>query len=98
MHGDIVIMDNPASHNAKIIRDTIKTADARLWFPPPYSPVLNPIEQIFAQIKHWMRIARKRKIEEAWRYVGKLVGSISQEKCSNYIQNVGYDSVKNDRI
>jgi transposase len=33
----------------------IKAADARLWYLPPYSPDLNPIEQTFAKIKHWMR-------------------------------------------
>ena len=69
--GDIVIMDNLGSHKSKIVRDAIKAAGARLWFLPPYSPDLNPIEQTFAKIKHWMRIAQKRTIEEAWRQVGK---------------------------
>jgi len=53
--GDIVVMDNLGSHKAAAIRRIIKTAGARLWFLPPYSPDLNPIEQAFAKIKHWMR-------------------------------------------
>ncbi len=91
--GDIVMMDNLGSHKAKVIRDTIKAAGARLWFLQPYSPDLNPIEQTFAKIKHWMRMAQKRTIEEAWRYVGKLVGDISPAECAKCLKNAGYASV-----
>ncbi|MCP5001545.1 MAG: IS630 family transposase, partial [Hyphomicrobiales bacterium] len=41
----------------------------------------------------WMRIAQKRTIEEAWRYVGELVGSIKPTECANYLKNAGYASV-----
>ena len=58
-------------------------------FFPPYSSNLNPIEQTFAKIKHWMRMAQKRTIEEAWRYVGKLVGDIRPAECANYLKNAG---------
>lgn len=92
--GDIVVMDNLGSHKAAIIRQLIKAAGARLWFLPPYSPDLNPIEQAFAKIKHWMRAAQKRTIEETWRHVGTLVSTIEAQECSNYFQNAGYASVK----
>lgn len=92
--GDIVIMDNLGSHKAKATRDMIKAAGARLWFLPPYSPDLNPIEQTFAKIKHWMRIAQKRTIEDAWRYVGDLVSAVKANECANYLTNAGYASVK----
>lgn len=75
------------------IRDIIRSAGARLWFLPPYSPDLNPIEQTFAKIKEWMRMAQERTIDEAWLYVGKLVGQIKADKCSNYLKNAGYASV-----
>jgi transposase len=35
----------------------------------PYSPDLNPIEQAFAKIKHWMRAAQKRTVDELWRHI-----------------------------
>ena len=59
--GDIVIMDNLGSHKSVALRRIIKAAGARLWYLPPYSPDLNPIEQTFANIKHWiwMRAAPK---------------------------------------
>ena len=53
--GDIVVMDNLGSHKSAAIGRMIREAGARLWYLPPYSPDLNPIEQAFAKIKHWMR-------------------------------------------
>jgi len=92
--GDIVILDNLGSHKAKTIRQAIRAAGARLWFLPPYSPDLNPIEQAFAKIKHWMRIAQKRTVEDTWRHLGKLIETIAPEECANYIENAGYASMK----
>ena len=89
--GDIVILDNLASHKGKAVRQAI--AGARLWFLPPYSPDLNPIEQTFAKIKHWMRDARKRTGEDTWRHLGDLLGTIEPHACQNYIRNAGYGSM-----
>lgn len=90
--GDIVIVDNLGSHKAKATRQIIKHAGARLWFLPPYSPDLNPIEQTFSKIKHWMRMAQKRTIEETWRHVGDLIETIPPHECANYFRNAGYAS------
>jgi transposase len=92
--GDIVIMDNLGSHKSAAVRQAIKAAGARLWFLPPYSPDLNPIEQAFAKIKHWMRQAQKRTVEDTWRHIGMLVNTIDNSECSNYLANAGYASVK----
>ena len=92
--GDIVIMDNLGSHKSAIIRQLVKAAGARLWFLPPYSPDLNPIEQAFSKIEHWMRNAQKRTIEETWRHIGRLVETIQPAECQNYLENAGYASVK----
>jgi transposase len=51
--GDIVIMDNLGSHKGKAVRRSIRAAGAKLFFLPPYSPDLNPIEQVFAKLKHY---------------------------------------------
>ncbi len=92
--GDIVVMDNLGSHKSAAVRQAIKADGARLWFLPPYSPDLNPIEQAFAKIKHWMRHAQKRTVEETWRHIGQLVVTIEPAECSNYLANAGYASVK----
>jgi transposase len=92
--GDIVIMDNLGSHKSAAIRRMIKATGARLWYLPPYSPDLNPIEQTFAKIKHWMCMAQKRTVEDTWRQIGTLVETIQPGECANYFVNAGYASVK----
>jgi transposase len=84
---DIVVMDNLGSHKSAALRRMIRTARARLWYLPPYSPDLNPIEQAFAKIKHWMRAAQKRTITDTWRH--GLVATIKPQECSNYFINAG---------
>jgi transposase len=92
--GDIVVMDNLGSHKSAAVRQAIRAAGARLWFLPPYSPDLNPIEQAFAKIKHWMRIAQRRTIEDTWRYIGRLTETVLPQECQNYFTNAGYVSAK----
>ena len=53
--GDIVTMDNLGSHKRKAIRQAIRSAGAKLFFLPKYSPDLNPIEQVFSKLKHLLR-------------------------------------------
>ena len=49
--GDIVIIDNLAAHKVAGVRQAIEAAGAVLLYLPPYSPDLNPIEQLFAKLK-----------------------------------------------
>ena len=92
--GDIVIMDNLGSHKPAALRRLIKAAGTRLWYLPPYSPDLNPIEQAFAKIKHWMRAAQKRTLDEICRNLGSLIATIQPAECANYFANAGYASIK----
>lgn len=91
--GDIVVMDNLGSHKSKAVRDMIRSAGARLWFLPRYSPDLNPIEQAFAKIKHWMRMAQRRSLEDIWHELGELVATLKPQECANYFDNAGYASI-----
>ena len=90
--GDLVILDNLASHKGKAVRRAIRQTGARLWFLPPYSPDLNPIDQACAKIKHWMRDAQKRTVEDTWQHLGALLPTIEPRECQNYIRNAGYRS------
>lgn len=92
--GDIVVMDNLGSHKSIEIGRAIRARGARLWYLPAYSPDLNPIEQAFSKIKHWMRMAQRRSVEDTWRHIGQLVQTISPDECANYITNAGYASLQ----
>jgi transposase len=88
--GDIVIMDNLGSHKRQAIRRAIRAAGAKLFFLPPYSPDLNPIEQVFAKLKALLRKAAERTIEATWKRIGQLLDAFSPSECANYFKNAGY--------
>jgi transposase len=90
--GDIVIMDNLGSHKRQAIRRAIRAARAKLLFLPPYSPDLNPIEQVFAKLKTLLRKAGERTVEATWRRIGTLLDQFAPAECANYIANAGYAS------
>lgn len=90
--GDIVVMDNLSSHKRPAVRRAIRAAGARLLFLPPYSPDLNPIEQVFAKLKHLMRKAAERTAEATWKRIGTLLNTFTAQECSNYLVNAGYAS------
>ena len=89
--GDIVVMDNLGSHKAKAVRAAIRKAGAKLFFLPPYSPDLNPIEQLFAKLKHLLRKAAERTVEATWTRIGTLLDGYTAE-CNNYLVHAGYAS------
>jgi transposase len=91
--GEIVILDNLGSHKGKPARNAIRATGAHLLFLPPYSPDLNPIEQVFAKLKHLIRAAEPRDVEATWRKVGELLDLFSKDECANYLKNSGYVSV-----
>lgn len=91
--GDIVIMDNLGSHKGKAVRRAVRAAGARLFFLPPYSPDINPIEQVFAKLKTLLRKAEQRTVETTWKRIGTLLGNFTAQECANYIRNSGYASI-----
>lgn len=90
--GDIVIMDNLGSHKGHAVRRAIRRVGAKLFFLPPYSPDLNPIEQVFAKLKTLLRKAAERTVEATWRRIGQLLDAFTPIECANYLKNAGYAS------
>ncbi len=88
--GDVVILDNLGSHKGHAVRDAIRKAGAKLFFLPPYSPDLNPIEQVFAKLKALLRKAAERTVEATWKRIGSLLDQFGAEECANYLRNSGY--------
>jgi transposase len=91
--GDIVILDNLGSHKGAAARKAVRAVGAHLVFLPAYSPDLNPIEQVFAKLKHLMRDASPRTVEQTWRKAGALLDLFSPRECASYLKNSGYAAV-----
>ena len=88
--GDIVVMDNLGSHKSQAVRKAIRAVGARVLFLPPYSPDLNPIEQVFSKLKHHLRKAAERSVEATWRRIGALLDRFTPAECGRYFVNSGY--------
>lgn len=90
--GDIVIMDNLGSHKSKAVRQFIRSAGAKLFFLPKYSPDLNPIEQVFAKLKHLLRKVAARTVNTVCTAIGEVLDAFTPQECANYLKNSGYRS------
>jgi transposase len=88
--GDIVIMDNLASHKVAGVRQAIEACGASLLYLPPYSPDLNPIEQSFAKFKALLRKTAARSREALWSAIGQILDRFAQQECANYFAKAGY--------
>ena len=88
--GDVVVMDNLPAHKVAGVREAIGAAGAGVLYLPPYSPDLNPIEQVFAKMKALLRQAGARTRDILWNTIGALIDRFSPDECRNYLINSGY--------
>jgi transposase len=91
--GDVVVMDNLAAHKVAGVREAIEAAGAIALYLPPYSPDLNPIEQLFAKLKALLRKAAQRTLETLWAAIGHLLDKFPADECSRYLAHAGYGSI-----
>lgn len=90
--GDIVILDNLGSHKSKAVRQLIRSVGARIFFLPKYSPDLNPIEQVFAKLKHFLRKAAARTADTICTAIADALDAFTPQECANYLKNSGYQT------
>jgi len=88
--GDIVIMDCLPVHKAESVRHAIEAAGATRLLLPSYSPDLNPIEQLFAKLKAWLRKQARRSVDALWDAIAVALELFSASECAAYFKNSGY--------
>jgi transposase len=89
--GDIVVMDNLASHKVAGVRERIEAAGATLLYLPPYSPDFNPIEMAFSKLKAALRKAAARTKADLWDAIATAIETFTPTQCENYFAAAGYD-------
>ena len=88
--GDIVVMDNLGSHKSPAVRRAIRAVGARLFLLPKYSPDLNPIEKLFAKLKHRLRKAAARTQDAVCDAIGHILDTVTAHECRNYLIQADY--------
>ena len=88
----IVVLDNASIHYADEAVQLLSNAGALLWFLPPYSPDLNPIEELFSEVKSYLDnnsvVYRSCSYPELLIYAA--FACVTQEHCLGYIHHAGY--------
>ncbi|MET4121712.1 transposase [Bradyrhizobium sp. JR1.5] len=87
--GDIVVLDNLGSHRSKAVRQLVRSAGAKLFLLPKYSSDLNPIEQVFAKLKHLLRKAAGN-VDTVCAAIGHALDASTPDECTNYLKTRAY--------
>ena len=88
----VVIMGNASIHHVQEVVSTIEAVGALVKFLPPYSPDLNPIEEVFSEVKHWIKSNAVvfQCTQNPRALLTMAFGEVSLENCRSYIKHSGY--------
>jgi len=88
--GDIVVMDNLAPHKMVRVVAAIEAVGAEVWYLPPYSPDLNPIEKMWSKVRQFLRRVKARTQEALWQAIGAALQTVSDTDAVNWFRSCGY--------
>jgi len=92
--GDVVVLDNLSAHKNQKVRDLIESVGAELWFLPPYSPDLNPIEKMWSKIKAILRTLKARTQESMIDAIAKALEAVTADDAKGWFESCGYQYTK----
>ena len=88
--GDCVVLDNLSAHKGSEIREMIESVGAELWFLPPYSPDLNPIEKMWSKVKAVLRKLKARTETELIVAIADALEQVTTSDCIGWFKSCGY--------
>lgn len=88
--GDIVVLDNLPAHKVAGVLEAITERRAQIFYLPPYSPDMNPIEMAFAKLKTLLRQEPARTIDALVERIGQFLDRFLPSECANYFHAAGY--------
>jgi transposase len=81
-------MDNVPFHRSVVVKETIENFGWEFLYLPPYSPFLNPIENLFSKWKESVRRSSPNNEEQLLNLVENGAEKITSENCSGYYRNM----------
>ena len=86
----VVILDNCSIHHVPEVAKSIQDVGALLIYLPPYSPDLNPIEELFSKVK---KVMKSSEMEIDHNDIETLLlasfASVTTEDCTGWIHHTG---------
>ena len=89
-NGDIVIMDNLPAHKDSFDITKFTERNITIKYLPPYSPDLNPIENMWSKIKGILREKSTRTRETLFEAIRFAFESISPQNVKGWFRGCGY--------
>ena len=88
----IVILDNASIHHVDYVVETILNVGALVKFLPPYSPDMNPFEEVFGEVKHYLQANGPafQATSSPRSIILMAFASVSTYNCNSYITHAGY--------
>ena len=88
--GQIVVMDNLSVHKRSGVLEAIEAVGCAVWFLPPYSPDLNPIESMWSKVKASLRKLAARCFEPLIHAIGQALHTVTAADCRGFFEGYGY--------
>jgi transposase len=84
----IIVMDNVPFHKCIEVREKIILEGHVIKYLPPYSPFLNPIENLFSQWKQMVRSSDPNNEALLFSIIDDTFQQITQNNCANYYRHM----------
>jgi transposase len=88
--GDIVVADNLSAHKAPAVAEAIQAVGAELWYLPPYSPDLNPIEKMWSKVKAFLKKMKARTSEALDKAISMALKQITSQDALGWFKESSY--------
>jgi len=88
--GDLVVLDNLSSHKSVRAIKAIERVGAQVVYLPPYSPDLNPIENVFSKLKQLIRGIRPRSFRQIVEAAKQVLNKITLDDLEAMFLHCGY--------
>ena len=93
--GDILVMDNLASHKSATVQQMLADIGVEVELLPPYSPDFNPIENMFSKMKAYLKKIMQEATDPLWKLVGKALATITTTDIAGFFRHCGYATCVN---
>lgn len=88
--GDVVVLDNLTSHKTRKVQAAFAALGVELWYLPPYSPDLNPIELCWSKFKSLLKQAAARTYETLSAAISEALKKITAADIEHWTRHCGY--------
>lgn len=82
-----LLMDNVAFHKSKIVVDNINKSDNFVLYIPPYTPELNPIEEVISKVKNKFRYLNIKNNENPIANLLNSFNTINKKDIRNFYKH-----------